>query len=192
MRIYLPATLPALADLLRRAEIGPAPVRGFAVTPALREWYASGGEEELEYVAMTHAARASLRLLAADPAAPRRRVVLAADVPDEHIRCDGGFSDPTRVDITAPIPLPWLVSAHIDDLVAVGDVSKAVTALAAADTGDEDARFLVDGAEGHELAWYASQELPYVTELRRGARPVPVRCIAPKRATMKETVSDAA
>src|SRR6266568_3681856 len=104
-------------------------MRVYAVTPALRESYASGDLQELEYVAITHAARASLRLLAADPDAPRRRVVLAGDV---------------------------------DDLLAVSDVSKAVTALAAADAGDEDARFLVDGAEGHDLLWYATQELPYV------------------------------
>ena len=56
MRVYLPATLPGLAGLPRKAEIGPAPLRAFAVTPALREWYASGDEEELEYAAMMHAA----------------------------------------------------------------------------------------------------------------------------------------
>ena len=85
MRVYLPATLPGLADLLRKAEIGPAPLRAFAVTPALREWYATGDLEDLEYVAMMHAARASLRLLEADPDAPRRRVVLAADLSLIHI-----------------------------------------------------------------------------------------------------------
>ncbi|HEY7432667.1 MAG TPA: hypothetical protein VH641_18235 [Streptosporangiaceae bacterium] len=164
MRVYLPATLPVLAQLLRQAEIGPPPLRGFAVTPALRESYASGDLEELEYVAMTHAARASLRLLGADAGAPRRRVVLAADVPDEHVGCNGGFSDPTLVEVTAPIPLPWVVSGHVDDLVAVTDVSRAVDALPAADSGDDDARFAVGGAEGHELLWYATQELPYVME----------------------------
>lgn len=164
MRVYLPATLPALAELLHRAEIGPPPLRGFAVTPALRESYASGDLEELEYVAMTHAARASLRLLGADEQAPRRRVVLAADVPTEHVGYNGGFSNPTRVQVTAPIPLPWIVSGHIDDLVAVTDVTKAVAALAAAESGDDDARFAVDGAEGHELLWYATQELPYVSD----------------------------
>src|SRR6202008_2762655 len=102
MRIYMPATLPGLAGLLRKAEIGPAPFRAFAVTPALRESYASGDLEELEYVAMTQAARASLRLLAADPDAPRRRVVIAADVPDEHLGFNGGFSEPTVVEIAAP------------------------------------------------------------------------------------------
>jgi uncharacterized protein DUF6912 len=164
MRVYLPATLPALADLLQQAEIGPPPLRGFAVTPALRESYASGDLEELEYVAMTHAARASLRLLDADADAPRRRVVLAADVPIEHVGSNGGFSDPTVVQVTAPIPLKWIMSGHIDDMLAVGDVAKAVEALPAAESGDDDARFLVDGAEGHELLWYATQELPFVME----------------------------
>ena len=32
----------------------------------------------------------------------------------------------------------------------------------AADKGDDDAQFAVDGAEGHELLWFASQELPYL------------------------------
>ena len=102
MRVYLPATLSTLASLLRAGEISPAPVRGFAVTPALRESYASGDLEELEYVAMTHAGRASLRLLAADPDAPRRRVVLAADIPDGLIAHNGGFDDPTMVEVGAP------------------------------------------------------------------------------------------
>ena len=66
MRVYVPATLPTVAGMLRAGEIQAAPVRGYAVTPALREWYSGGDIEELEYVAMMHAARESLRLLAAD------------------------------------------------------------------------------------------------------------------------------
>jgi hypothetical protein len=162
MRVYLPATLPGLAGLLRKAEIGPAPLRAFAVTPALRESYASGDLEELEYVAMTQAARVSLRLLAADPDAPRRRVVIAADVPDEHIGFNGGFSEPTVVEVSEPVPLARVVAGHVDDLLAVADIANAVAALPDADSGDDDARFLVDGAEGHELLWYATQELPYL------------------------------
>jgi hypothetical protein len=164
MRVYLPATLSTLACLLRTGEIGPAPVRGFAVTPALREWYASGDLEELEYVALTHAARASLRLLADDPEAPRRRVVLAADVPDELVGHDGGFDEPTLVEIGAPVPMDRVASGHVDELLAAPDIAEAVAALPAADKGDDDARFVVAGAEGHELLWYASQELPYLTE----------------------------
>ena len=47
MRVYLPGTLPALAAVLGRSELGDPPLRGFAVTPALREWYSSGDLEEL-------------------------------------------------------------------------------------------------------------------------------------------------
>jgi hypothetical protein len=163
MRVYLPTTLTALACLLRTGAIGPAPMRGFAVTPALREWYASGDLEELEYVAMAHAARASLRLLADDPQAPRRRVVLAADVPDEQVAHNGGFNEPTQVEVRAPVAVDQLISAHVDDLLAVADIAEAAAALPAADKGDDDAQFAVDGAEGHELLWYASQELGFLT-----------------------------
>ncbi len=162
MRVYLPATLPALAGMLRDGEIGPAPLRAFAVTPALREWYASGDLEELEYVAMTHAARASLGMLLDDPQAPRRRVVLAAEVPDDQVDHKGGFDEPTLVLISAAVPLGRVASGHIDDLLAVADVAAAADALRAAEAGDDDARFVVDGAEGHELLWYATQELPYL------------------------------
>jgi len=164
MRVYLPATVSMLDDVLRESEVGPAPVRGFAVTPALREWYATGDLEELEYIAMMHAARASLRLLLADPGAPRRRVVLAADVPDEQVDAKGGFDEPTLVLVSAPVPLARVASGHVDDLVAVGDIGAAAAALPAADSGDDDAQFLVDSAEGHELLWYATQELQYVDE----------------------------
>jgi hypothetical protein len=43
-------------------------------------------------------------------------------------------------------------------------VRGAVEALPAADAGDEDAKFTVDGAEGHELGWYATQELSYLVQ----------------------------
>jgi Family of unknown function (DUF6912) len=164
MRVYLPATLPALADVLRKGDAGPAPLRGFAVTPALREWYASGDEEELEYVAMTHAGRASLRLLSADPGAPRRRVVLATELPPGLVTANGGFSDPALVEVSAAVPLARVVSGHVDDQLAVADVAKAVDSIPAADAGDEDAKFALDSAEGHDLLWYATQELPYLMD----------------------------
>ena len=83
------------------AEVGRPPVRGFAVTPALREWYSSGDKEELEYVALLHAARASLRMLQDDPAAPARRVVLAAELPDEQVVGNAGFDEPALVEVSS-------------------------------------------------------------------------------------------
>jgi hypothetical protein len=168
MRVFLPSTLPALAEALRAGHVGPGTglgsgaLSGYAVTPALREAYASGDEEELEYSALTEAARASLRMIANDKAAPPRRVVLAADLPADQVKPDAQDSEPGRVLISAAVPIDRLASAHVDDAEAGADVRAAADALPAADAGDEDAKFAVDGAEGHELGWYATQELPYL------------------------------
>jgi hypothetical protein len=174
MRVFLPSTLPALAEALRAGRLGPVPgpdpaadpgtLSGYAVTPALREAYASGDEEELEYSALTEAARASLRMLAEDPAAPPRRVVLAADIPADQVKPDAQDSEPGRVTVGAAVPVDRLASAHVDEAEAGDDVRAAAEALPAADAGDEDAKFAVDGAEGHELGWYATQELPYLAD----------------------------
>jgi len=164
MRVFLPSTLPAVAQALLAGQVGPGPLPGFAVTPALRESYASGDTEELEYAALTEAARASLRLLAGDPAAPSRRVVLAADIPAEHVKPDPRDGEPARVTISQAVQLKDLAAAHMDAADADADVRSAVEALSAADAGDEDARFTVDGAEGHELGWYATQELSYLAD----------------------------
>src|SRR5580698_8676628 len=85
MRVYLPATPSILRQLHESGELGSAPLTGFAVTPGLREWYSDGDLDELEYAAMSEAARASLRLLDADPLTSKLRIVLAADVPDSDV-----------------------------------------------------------------------------------------------------------
>ncbi|WP_327585357.1 hypothetical protein OHA25_58435 [Nonomuraea sp. NBC_00507] len=164
MRVYLPCTLPALAKAVEAGELGPAPLTGYAVTPALTEWYASGDTEELEYVALTEAARASLRMLAADRAdgvaAAPRRVVVAAEVPDGAVSAGVDLEERARVRLSEPVPLAKVASVHIDDSGATPDIEAAIGALPAADQGDDDARFTVDGAEAHELMWYATQEIP--------------------------------
>lgn len=170
MRVYLPSTLPTLADVLAKGEVGPPPVRAFAVTPALREAYAAGDDEELEYVAMLAAARQSLRMLAGDQRASRRRVVLAAEVPDGEVRWNAYDDEPAMVVLGTPVPVTALASGHIDDADAGADVAAAAAAIGAADGGDEDAAFTVDSAEGHELAWYAVQELHNFPE-RTGPTP---------------------
>ncbi|MDF3143713.1 hypothetical protein PBV88_21095, partial [Streptomyces sp. T21Q-yed] len=82
MRVYVPLTLPGLAEAYKTGELGTGPLVAYGVTPALREWYLSDDIEELEYAALNRAALASLRLLAAESRAVRRRVVVAVDVPD--------------------------------------------------------------------------------------------------------------
>ncbi|MEV4258575.1 hypothetical protein AB0J52_35920 [Spirillospora sp. NPDC049652] len=159
MRVYLPTTFAALARVLKDREAGPAPLTGYAVTPALREWYAAADIEELEYAAMASAARASLRLLADDPEAAPRRVVLAAEVPDAVVRQVNDEDEPARVEVSAAVPWKKIAAGHVDGAEAEADVRAAVAAVPAADAGDDDAAFAVDGAEGHELLWYATQEL---------------------------------
>jgi len=87
----------------------------------------------------TDAARASLRLLAESPEAARRRVVVAAEVPDAHALpvLDGGEPGLVRVELT--VPLAWVASIHVDDPSAADEVALAVVLLGAADAGDEDA-----------------------------------------------------
>ncbi|MFZ3557895.1 DUF6912 family protein [Streptomyces sp. BH055] len=166
MRVYVPLSLPRLAEAYKAGEIGPAPVTAFAVTPALREWYLSEDIEELEYAALNRAALASLRLVAADPAAARRRVVIAVDVPD---RAAVAVAGPDRggeqgalgeLTVSETVPLAKAAAVHVDSGDADADVRAAAEALAAADRGEDDAQFVVDGAEDHDLLWFATQEIP--------------------------------
>ncbi|WP_019435194.1 DUF6912 family protein [Streptomyces sp. AA0539] len=151
MRVYLPLTLPGLAALHRTGERGPAPLAAVAVTPALRAWYGGDAdEEELEYAALGEAADASLRLLAADPAAPRRRVVLAAEVPDRAVVPGTDPGAPGAVTLTAPVPLARLAAVHLDAATAEPDIAAA---LAGGTDADDP---------GHELLWYGVQEIPHL------------------------------
>ena len=166
MRIYVPSTVAGLRAVLEQQYLQPLSGTAFALTPRLRESYAAGDEEELEYVALTEAARASLRLLAAelaaDPSAPARRAVLAADVDDVTLRPD---LDDAVVRVTGQIPMARLAAVHLDLAEAEGAVRAASAAVDAADLGDLDAEFVLGDAEDHELAWYGVQELPFVLEL---------------------------
>ncbi|HEU5008678.1 MAG TPA: hypothetical protein VFT67_17025 [Jatrophihabitantaceae bacterium] len=158
MRIYLPSSTSGLQTLLDAGELGPAPLTAFAVTPALREWYVDDELEELEYAAMNEAARASLRLLDADPAAARRRVVVALDAPDAEVEIRDDL-DRGVVRLQKPVALAQIASVHVDDAEAEAAVAAAAGAIIAADLGDQAAQDRVDDAEGHELSWYATQEL---------------------------------
>jgi hypothetical protein len=164
VRVYLPATLPTLAQLRDDALLRP-PLTAHAVTPALREWYAEGDEEELEYVAFTQAAQGALRLLRADPSAPRRRVVVSADVPATALATrfeqELGTSE---VPLHTAVPLAAVAAIHVDGAQAEADVTAAVEVVEAAVAGDPDAQFIVDGAEDHELEWYDVTELDRLTE----------------------------
>lgn len=164
IRVYLPATLTLLAGLRERGELSPYTAGGHevmahAVNPALREWYAEGDDEELEYVEFTRAAQAALRLLRHDPHAPRRRVVVCADLPSRGLSAADEDLGSSAVRLREPVPLGSVAAIHVDAAEAEGDVAAAADVVEEAVAGDPDAQFTVDGAEDHELAWYDVSEL---------------------------------
>lgn len=164
MRVYVPSTTTGLRELVDTGVVGPAPLTAFAVTPGLREWYVDDNPEELEYAAMTEAARGSLRLLDADGSAARRRVVIAADVPDAGVTARDDL-DRGVVEIHEPVPMAAIASVHVDDSEAEATVAAAAEAIIAADLGDPGSQEQVDDAEGYELSWYATQEISAYLEL---------------------------
>lgn len=172
MRVYVPATVSMLGDLVQHDEIRPVGGTAFAVTPAVREFYTSGSTEELEYAVLLSAARASLRLLATDPAGEAaserdesermRRVVISADVEEVTVRSD---LEEAVVRISGSVPCGEIASVHVDTGEAERAVAAAAEAVDAADLGEEAAELTVGDAEDHELAWYAPQEVPFLLEL---------------------------
>jgi hypothetical protein len=136
----------------------------FAVTPTLRESYAEGDDDELSEVALREAALASLRLLAAEGAGelPIRRAVLVAEVDGATLRPD---LDDAVVRLAGPVGIGDVIAAYVDNAAAEPSVAAAIEVVDLADLGDEDAELTVGDALDHDLAWYATQELPFLLEL---------------------------
>ncbi len=173
MRVYIPATLAMLRQLVSDGTLWPVNGTAFAVTPTLREAYAEGDDDELAEVALREAALASLRLLAAadqeaaDGGAgtenlPPRRAVLAVEVGEVTYRPD---LDDAVVRVGAPVGIEQVIAAYVDNSAAEAAVTKAIEVIDAADLGDEDAELAVGDALDHDLVWYANQELPFLLEL---------------------------
>ena len=162
-RVYIPATLTMLQALVTDGSMQPLSGTAFAVTPALRESYAEGDDEELAEVAIGEAALASLRLLAAEPpdGPPRRRAVLVADA-DATARPD---LDEAVVRVAGRIGIDQVVAVYVDNAAAESAVEAAMEVIDSADLGDEDAELTVGDAQDHDLAWYATQELPFLLDL---------------------------
>ena len=78
--------------------------------------------------------------------------------------------------VAAAVPLAKAAAVHVDADEAEEDVAAAAEALGAADQGDDDAQFIVDGAEDHELLWFGVAGDPAPHRLTDRRRPV---CRAP-------------
>lgn len=146
MRIYLPATLDELAS-----PEGLEPRLVHAVTPALRSALPGEDEEGLEYAAQLLAADDSLDLLERAGSGARRRIVVAADVPEDAVEPveDGPDQAPSAVRLTTPVVWDDVACAHVDEPEAEGDV------LAALDGDSAAAERLAE----RDLLWYDRTEL---------------------------------
>ena len=163
MRVYIPATLSMLQRLVADGTMQPLSGTAFAVTPALREAYAEGDDEELAEVAISEAALGSLRLLAAEPQGdlPLRRAVVVADA-EATLRAD---LDDAVVRISGPVTTDQVAAVYVDNAAAEPAIAAAIEVIDDADLGDEDAELTVGDAQDHDLAWYATQELPFLLDL---------------------------
>ena len=165
MRVYVPATLAMLQQLVADRSMHAVNATAFAVTPTLRESYAEGDDDELADVALRDAALASLRLLAADDqesGLPPRRAVVVAEVDGATARPD---LDDAVVRLSGPVTIDEVIAAYVDNADAESAVRAAIEAVDAADLGDEDSELIVGDAQDRDLAWYAPQELPFLLEL---------------------------
>jgi hypothetical protein len=162
MRIYIPVTMSTLRDVVASRAVTPAGGVVFAVTDDLRQEYADADDEELEYLAMSDAARACLRLLAAaGEEEAQLRVVIAADV---SIVVPTPDRDRAAGTVTGPVPWKQIASVHLDGAEAADVVRSAAAVVDQADLGDDDAEFAVGSAEDLALAWYAPGEVVYLIE----------------------------
>jgi hypothetical protein len=164
--VYIPATVAMLQQLVAVGSVQPLSGTAFAVTPTLRESYAEGDDEELAEVAIGEAALASLRLLAAEPDSglPLRRAVLVADAPEADVTPRPDLDDAV-VRISGRVALNQVLAAYVDNAAAEDAVRAAIEVVDAADLGDEDAELTVGDVQDHDLAWYATQELPFLLDL---------------------------
>jgi len=150
VRIYLPASLLDLVPADGGVRLPLTARRAHAVTAELRELFPDDGDEGLEFAAQLAAADGSLKLLGANPAAPRLRLVLTADVPDDVVRgVDDDDAAPSAVDVTAAVTWDAIRCGHVDEPAAEPCVSAALTG----------AEGTLDRLDECDLLWYDASEL---------------------------------
>ncbi len=164
MRVYLPATVSMIRAALEDGRVRVLSGVGFAVTDPLHLEYPDWSEEDLEYLAMQDASRASLRLLAGSgPGEPSLRVVVAADVDNDDVT-PRPEADRAVVAVQGAVEWSRVAAVHVDGADAAGAVREAAEVIDAADLGDHDAEFVLGSAEDFDLAWYAPGEIRYLVE----------------------------
>jgi hypothetical protein len=73
--------------------------------------------------------------------------------------------DEAVVRVAGRIGIDQVVAVYVDNAAAESAVEAAIEVIDSADLGDEDAELTVGDAQDHDLAWYATQELPFLLDL---------------------------
>lgn len=167
MRVYVPATFAMLAALSEDSVFTARSGWGFAMTPALVEFYTAGDEEEIAHAAFLDAAEASLRLLAIgdEDKFPNRRVVVTVDLPDDRVELQPDNGESVVKLSPAQIELKDVAALHVDLEESEEATRAAIEAIDASDLGDTDAELTVGDAQDNLMAWYDPTELPFLVEL---------------------------
>lgn len=126
MRVYIPATFSTLRGLNESRVITARSGYGFAVTPALLDFYTDGDEEEIAHAAFQDAAEASIRLLAIgdEETFPYRRVVVSVDVDDSVVTYQPENGESVVKLSPAHINLDDVAAIHIDVEASEADTKK--------------------------------------------------------------------
>jgi hypothetical protein len=85
--------------------------------------------------------------------APADKVTLRPDLDDAVVRVSGRLT------------MDQVAAVYVDNAEAEPAVRAAIAVIDEADFGDEDAELTVGDAQDHALAWYATQEVPFLLEL---------------------------
>lgn len=162
MRVYLPAT----SSDLRRSVASPDAIGhrlAHAVTADLQRNYPEEDQDGLEAIALEAAAEDSVRRALLEKTASPSRVVLAADVPEDHIKpADAELTDSyyelvaSHISVVSKVPWRNVVAIFIDD------PAQAQTLAEEFRTGDteEAVRIICQ----RELLWYDVTERESVEE----------------------------
>ena len=137
------------------------------VTPAVRDFFIEGDEEDFSEYVFDDASRASLRLLATGEVEkfPHRRVVISIDVPDSVVTYRPELGE-SVVSLDPPtFSLQSVAAIHVDVESSEAATRKAIAVIDAADLGDEDAGLTVGDALANYLAWFDPSELGVIVEL---------------------------
>ena len=73
--------------------------------------------------------------------------------------------DTAVVRVKGRVAMEQVVAVYVDNPAAEPAVRAAIEVIDDADLGDEDAELTVGDAQDHDLAWYATQELPFLLDL---------------------------